>query len=137
MNTPLTIRKTIAFQHNRHGEKVITEKAPVVSAGRIPRVAKLLALAHRFNDLIRAGVVADYADLARLGHVTRGRLTQIMNLLNLAPEIQEEILLLPPIHSGKDKVTERSLRVVTAEVDWAKQRDQWRSVRSVLFSSTT
>lgn len=133
--TPLTIRRKVSFQHNRHGEKVIAPAPTVVPKGRIPRVAKLLALAHRFNQLIRDGVATDYADLARLGHVTRGRMTQIMNLLNLAPEIQEEILLLPPIHSGKDKVTERSLRCVTAEIDWQLQRQKWNDVRSVLFTS--
>jgi hypothetical protein len=42
--------------------------------------------------LIQQGVVKDYADLARLGQVSRARITQIMNLLNLAPDIQEPIL---------------------------------------------
>jgi len=58
------------------------------SRGRVSRVARLLALAHRFEKLIRDGEMRDYADLARLGHVTLARLTQIMNLLNLAPDIQ-------------------------------------------------
>jgi len=51
-----------------------------------------MALAIRFDDLIRRGEVRDYADLARLGHVSRARITQIMNLLNLAPDIQERLL---------------------------------------------
>ena len=34
--------------------------------------------------------------------VTRARMTQIMNLLNLAPDIQEELLLLPPVTEGRD-----------------------------------
>jgi len=54
-----------------------------------------LALAHRFESLIRDGEARDYADLARLGHVTPARITQFMNLLSLAPEIQEAILFLP------------------------------------------
>jgi hypothetical protein len=52
-------------------------------------VAKLLELAHRFERLIEFGKVRDHAELARLGHVTRAWLTQIMNLLSLAPDIQE------------------------------------------------
>lgn len=134
--TPITIRKKLSFEMNRHREKVIVEPKAEMPKGRIPRVAKLLALAHRFDQLIRDGVATDYAALARLGHVTRARLTQIMNLLNLAPDIQEELLLLPPIHSGKDKVTERSLRDITAKMDWREQRKQWRVARTVLFCST-
>jgi hypothetical protein len=63
----------------------------------IPRIARLLALAIRFDRLLRAEELRDYAELARLGHVTRARMTQIMKLLNLAPDIQEQILFLPPL----------------------------------------
>jgi hypothetical protein len=63
-----------------------------VSRPRIPRIARLMALAIKFQDMINRGEVRDYADLARLGYVTRARITQIMNLLLLAPDIQEEIM---------------------------------------------
>jgi hypothetical protein len=68
--------------------------------GRVPRVAKLMALAIRFDRLIREGKVADRSELARLAHVTQPRMTQIMNLLHLAPDIQEDILFLPPVTEG-------------------------------------
>lgn len=98
-----------------------TVKPAVAAKGRIPRVTKLLALAHRFEQLLRDGVVKDYAELARLGHVTRARVTQIINLLNLSPQIQEEILFLPPVTRGKDPVTERQLRAVAKVLDWRRQ----------------
>ena len=88
----------------------------------MPLVARLLALAHRFEKLVRDSVVADYAELARLGHVTWARIAQIMNLLHLAPDIQEKLLFLPPVELGRDSVTERELREVVAEVDWKRQR---------------
>lgn len=66
--------------------------------------------------------MADQAELARLGHVTRARLTQIMNLLNLAPDIQEAILHLPRVERGRDPITERQLRPIAAVVDWERQR---------------
>ena len=97
------------------------------STGRVPRVARLMALAIRFDQLIRDGVVSDQADLARIGHVSRARLTQIMNLLNLAPGIQEEILFLPPTARGRDSVTERELRPITANTGWSKQRRMWQA----------
>ena len=53
-------------------------QAPPVAAGRVPRIARLLALALRFDGLIRSGAVRDYAELARLGQVSRARITQII-----------------------------------------------------------
>src|SRR5450759_481399 len=73
---------------------------------RIPRITRLMALAIKFQDLVDRGEVRDYADLARLGYVTRARLTQIMNLLMLAPDLQEHLLLSPKT------VEERHLRNV-------------------------
>lgn len=92
---------------------------------RLPRVAKLMALAIRFEGMVRDGVVADYAELARLGHITRARMSQIMSLLHLAPDIQEALLFLPRITSGKDRITERDVRPIAATPDWRKQRAIW------------
>jgi hypothetical protein len=94
--------------------------------GRVPRVARLMALALRFDELLRRGKVKDYADLARLGHVTRARLTQIMNLLMLAPDIQEALLFLPTVEEGRDPVKEWQVRPIAAEPVWARQRGKWR-----------
>ena len=91
-------------------------------------MARLLALAHRFEKLIADGDVRDYADLARLGHVTRARLSQIMDLLLLAPAIQEQILFLPLVETGDVPVHERQLRRIVATMDWRKQRRLWRQV---------
>ena len=77
-----------------------------------------MALAIRFEGLLREGTIADYAELARLGRVTRGRMTQIMKLLNLAPDIQEQILFLP----GMQGLNERNLRPVVSRIDWDEQR---------------
>jgi hypothetical protein len=92
----ITIQRKVHFRQGRRTRRELRpgEAAPTVP-GRVPRVSRLMALAIRFDQLIRAGVVADQAELARLGHVTRARLTQIMNLLCLAPDIQEAILFLP------------------------------------------
>ena len=96
----------------------------------MPRLARLIALAIHFDGLIRKGMVRDYADLARLGHVTRARVTQIMNLLNLAPDIQEEILFLPRTTSGRDPVSERQVRPTVAEPDWRWQQRMWQAVQA-------
>jgi hypothetical protein len=73
--------------------------------------------------------VRDYAELARLGRVTRARLTQLMNLTLLAPDIIEDLLHLPPVTKGRDPVGERDLRPIACEADWAVQRRRWSRLR--------
>lgn len=99
---------------------------PPAPSGRIPRVSKLMALAIRFDQMLAHGQVASMSELAHLAHVTQPRMTQIMNLLHLAPDIQEELLNLPLVRSGDDPITERDIRVVTRERDWSEQRWRWR-----------
>ena len=84
----------------------------------IPRIARLMALAIRFEGLLRNRTIRDYAELARLGRVSRARMTQIMRLLNLAPDIQEQILFLPLVQG----LNERNLRAIVSRVDWHDQR---------------
>ena len=64
-------------------------------------------------------------DLARLGSVIRARVTQIMNLLQLAPDIQEAILFLPRTVKGRDPIRERHIRPIATELDWRRQRECW------------
>lgn len=81
MNTPLTIECAVHFNMQAKGRKELHSghAAAPVAPGRVPRVAKLLALAHRFERLLHAGVVKDYAALGRLGHVTRARVSQVID----------------------------------------------------------
>jgi hypothetical protein len=84
----------------------------------IPRVARLMALAIRLEGLVRDESVQNYAELAQLGRVTRARMTQITKLLQLAPDLQEQLLFLPPLKG----LNERNLRAVVQQLDWSKQR---------------
>ena len=140
MQTSLTVKLPIHFTHAQHGRKQIQPGPPEappsesIPLGRTPRIARLMALAIRFDDLLARGEVHDYADLSRLGHVTRARVTQIMNLLNLAPDIQEELLFLPPIEAGCDMIKEWQIRPIAAEPQWRKQRKMWRELRETAGS---
>ena len=128
--TGLTVTAQVHFGRGRRSRKELRVGRPpqAQAPARVPRLAKLMALAIRFEKLVRDGVVADYAELARLGQVTRARVTQIMNLLHLAPNIQEAILFLPPVANGKDPVTEREIRPVVAARGWNEQRQLWATV---------
>lgn len=130
METGATVEFRVHFRNGRRGRRRLRQgarpKSSVVEPGHVPRISRLMALAIHFDRLIRQGTVRDYADLARLGGVTRARISQIMDLLNLAPEIQERILLLPRVPSGRDPLTERQFRQAAAVPDW---EEQWRVLR--------
>ena len=94
----------------------------------IARITRLLALAIRFEGLLQEETVQDYAELARLGQVTRARMTQIMKLLDLAPDIQEQLLFLAPIPG----LNERNLRPVVSRIDWREQRRLFQKITGSL-----
>lgn len=132
MSMGITITKNIHFRQGRGHRKVLALGAePEPSAlppGRVPRLARLMALAIRMDGLVRGGEVADYAEIARLGYVTRARVSQIMNLLCLAPDIQEAILFLPHTERGRDPIREHHIRPIAAILDWRKQRKLWSMI---------
>ncbi|NUN47670.1 MAG: hypothetical protein HUU15_02415 [Candidatus Brocadiae bacterium] len=97
--------------------------APAPDAN-VPRVARLMALAHHYQRLLDGGEVVDYADLARISGVTRARVSQIMDLSLLAPDIQEEILSLTGFR-GREPMTEHDLRPIAATLDWRAQWEAW------------
>jgi len=138
----LTVRyKVHVVQRNRRSRLVEGAAPPPEPQadpepqGTVPRISRLLALAHHIQELLDTGQVRDLAEVARRGHVTRARMTQIMNLLLLAPDIQEDILLLPLTTKGKDLITMRGIREVVGKRAFARQRTLWRRRRSASSSS--
>jgi hypothetical protein len=104
----------------RGGRPAKRKMAPEPAPPRIPRITHLMALAIKLQDMVDRGEVRDYADIARLGFVTRARLTQIMNLLLLAPNIQE--ILLSEVLPMQTPIPERTLRAVVQMVLWEDQK---------------
>lgn len=98
--------------------------------GRLPRITEVMALAILFQDMIQRGEARYYADLARLGCVTRERMSQVMELIWLAPDIQQEILEFPPTLAPRFPISELAARRVAAELDWAAQRDFWHKLKT-------
>ena len=114
----MKIEFTVPFRRVPAPMTLLAEPAPEPQ-GRPPRIARLLALAHKLDALVRSGAIADYAELARLGHISPARLTQIMVLLHLSPAIQEHILYLS---AGDARfVTELALRKIAREPRWDRQ----------------
>ena len=129
MTTTMTIEVPVSFQPvGRCGRQALRRAAdqPSVPPGRVPRVARLMALALRLDQLVRTGQVASYRELASLGQVTRARISQIVSLIHLAPDIQEALLFLPPTVRGRDAIILADLMPLAAAFDWRKQRRLWR-----------
>ena len=132
MTSAFTIECRIHFTNRGRGsrKRPPSDRGSDAEAGRVPRVSRLMALAMRLDELIRSGEVTGYAELARLGHVTPARLSQIVSLLSLAPNLQEEILFLPRTLKGRDPIQLRHLLPITVIPDWRKQRIRWKSLTS-------
>ena len=117
----------------RDGKRIVLAdgKAPPPKRppiGRLPRITRYMALAIYYEDLIRKGHVHDYAEIATLGHVTRARVTQIMNLRLLAPDIQEELITLDRVIKGRDSLSLRQFQSIALDNDWKRQRKQWQAL---------
>ena len=95
---------------------------------KTPRVVELLRKAIDWQALLESGKIASQAESARQEGITRARVTQVMGMLRLAPEIQEQIQSLPDI-AGRSPVTERMLRAFRMI---AVQRDQIREFQRFL-----
>jgi integrase len=130
MTSAWTIERPLSFRRGKNDRVQQARQTPVpaeqpLPAGRVPRVARLMALALRFENLLRTGEIASYAELGRLGHVTRARVCQIMNLTCLAPDIQEALLFLPRTEHGRDRIILADLQPIAALLDWRQQRRRW------------
>jgi hypothetical protein len=133
--TPLKIECDVHFDRRGRGSRKVLETGPKpfrpAEPGRVPRVARLMALAIRCDGLIRDGVIENYTEIARLGHVTRARVSQIMNLLNLAPDIHEELLYMSRVEKGRPAIILADLQPIASTPDWRKQRKMWRELHEV------
>ncbi len=135
MNPPLLIECTIRFHRRGRGcrREIDHGTEPVATGrprGRVPRVSRFMALALRFEEYLRTGHVHSYSELARLGRVSRPRISQILNLLNLAPEIQEALLSLPRTEHGRDALILRALQPIASTPAWTEQRRLWAALRT-------
>jgi hypothetical protein len=98
-------------------------------AGRLPRITQVLALAIHLEEMIRRGEAKDYVDLARLSCLCRERVSQIVRLNYLAPDIQIELLYLPPTLTGRYPISETAVRKIANVLSWADQRHRWLALK--------
>ena len=123
----------VAAESYREAKPIQSRRRPETAVAqateRVPRITRLLALALKFEEMIRSGVVGNYTVMAELGQVSRSRVSQVTNLLNLAPDIQEEILFLRPEEAERLHTSELSVRKLSGILEWGEQRAHWRRLR--------
>lgn len=128
----VSLEFSLHFRKGRNGrQKLLIGERPVeptIPKGRVPRISKLMALAIKMDGMLKRGEVKNYSELATLARVSRARITQIMGLLNLAPDIQEQILFLPLVGIGRDPVRPRQTVGMVKRDDWRSQRQEWRKL---------
>lgn len=128
-----TEKVDVQFHFQRRGKnKVLVEgkepPKPVKPKGRLPRITRYMALAIYYECLIREGHIHDYAEIATLGHVARARVTQIMNLRLLAPDLQEQLLNIPRVERGRDSLCLRQFKSIAIEPSWKQQGEMWKDL---------
>lgn len=122
---------TGTFFRERTQRVRFTKKPPAKDAEPVRRpahVARMVALAHHLQAAIDRGVVADRAAVARKLGLTRGRITQLLDLTLLAPDLALQVLELEAV-DGAEPLAERELRQVIHAGCWAQQRKAWAGVR--------
>ena len=112
-------------RHHRSETSTAAQAAQITGHPAMPRLSRLLALALKMEQMIQEGTVKNYSELAHLGQVSVARISQVMNLLHLAPDIQEEILL---GNTPKDWLRESAVRKLGGVVLWSEQRDRWHEL---------
>jgi hypothetical protein len=130
MTTPLKLTCKVRFTRagKGGGKDLRVRTDPPPTSARVPRLTRLIALAIKLDRRIRDGELKDQAQVARLGGVTRARVTQIMNLLSLAPDLQESLLSLSPVERGRAPIVLRDVQPIAQMLDWRVQRRMWRKL---------
>jgi hypothetical protein len=127
MSASIVIERTLPFgRRGRAGSQKLQAEEPrplvTVPSPRVPRIARLMALALHIEALVQAGTVPNYVAAARLGHVSRARISQVLSLLHLAPDLQEQLLFLQRPAHGREPWPLRHVLTVAADLDWSQQR---------------
>ena len=121
------------FRHGGGGgtPHQLTDKPPEPPPGPARRpalVAQMLAFAHRVEAEIAEGLLPDRSAASRHYGISTGRISQIMNLLQLSPDIQEAVLWLEAV-DGREPMTGQALEELAVIEAWSEQRKGWHRLR--------
>ncbi len=104
----------VQIKRDQRARKVLAEREAPMIGDSVPRIARLLALAHKWEGMVRRGAT-NHGQLARQHGLSRARVSQICSLSLLAPDIQESILL-------SSSLSQHCLAAMVARPIWREQR---------------
>ena len=141
MSPSIIIERTLPFgRRGREGSQELQadqrRSLTTVPSPRVPRIARLMALALHIEALVQVGTVPSYAAAARLGHVSRARISQILSLVQLAPDLQEQLLFLQRSGHGRESWPLRHVLTIAADLDWSQQRRRWSRLQRTVRART-
>lgn len=137
-NLQITVKlQPTVRQIQQSPRKLAAVTIPTVRQGTIPRISRALAVAVHFQQMLERGEVRTYADLARLAAVSKERISQLMILNWLAPDIQDEVLRLPPTFGGRFAISETTLREIAKQPNWEEQRIKWAELTDNAQAATS
>ncbi len=120
----------VHFTVGRSAQKIMNSGGSQIQImpvpGRVPRITRWMALAIQLQLRIEKGELTNQAAIARAGEVTRARLSQLMSLNHLAPDLQELLLFLPRVIRGADPIQMRHVISIAKVFDWNEQRSLWQ-----------
>ena len=77
----------------RMGKQIgFSDHLPLPFQGKVPVMARTLALAHRIVQTVESGALRDFSEAARCMGVSQARVSMLVALTFLSPRIQEAIL---------------------------------------------
>jgi len=110
-------------------ERTSTNTREPQANGEVPAVTRALSMAIYFEHLIRIGDASDYATVSRMSGLCRERISQVMRLTCLSPDIQIELLYLPHCPAGRYPVSESAVRKIANLLSWSAQRREWAALK--------
>jgi hypothetical protein len=129
MNTTPSLEIQFPLRSAPRNPITVAEKPTPTGSGRLPRITQVLAAAIYFENMIKQGGARGYADIGRLSGLCRERISQVMRLNYLAPDIQIELLYLPPTPTGHYPISETAVRSIANLLSWAEQRQEWTRLK--------
>ncbi len=94
------------------------------------RLCRTLVLAHQLKFLLKSRQFSSVLKLSKWLKLTYGRVSQVMSLLYLAPDIQEQILCSKG--PWMQRLIENDVRMITQELVWERQRKLWQQLSEAL-----
>jgi hypothetical protein len=117
---------TMRFEFEIH-LKPIQQIGKKTAPKKEPSLRFCLVLAHQIQELFDQGKVKSLSEAAVLLNMCNARISQVLNLVSLAPEIQKEILI--PNIEATEKITEFHIRCIAMEPKWGKQIETWTKIK--------